>query len=193
MLGKNFDNPWGRTTSKGATIKMSTILDSAVFPGMQGGPLEHVIAAKAIAFGEALTDEYKSYVVQVKKNAQAMADRFNEYGYQIISGGTDNHLMLINLSNKNISGKDAEEALEAADITVNKNMVPFDEKSPTVTSGLRIGTPAITTRGIKENECIQIVDWINDIVTHATNKELITQTRKKVNEMMAGFPLYPAM
>ncbi len=193
MLGKNFDNPWGRTTSKGATIKMSTILDSAVFPGMQGGPLEHVIAAKAIAFGEALTDEYKSYVVQVKKNAQAMADRFNEYGYQIISGGTDNHLMLINLSNKNISGKDAEEALEAADITVNKNMVPFDEKSPTVTSGLRIGTPAITTRGIKENECIQIVDWINDIVTHATNKELITQTRKKVNDMMAGFPLYPGM
>lgn len=193
MLGKNFDNPWGRTTSKGTTIKMSTILDSAVFPGMQGGPLEHVIAAKAIAFGEALTEEYKSYVVQVKKNALVMAEQFNTYGYQIISGGTDNHLMLINLSNKNISGKDAEESLGAADITVNKNMVPFDEKSPTVTSGLRIGTPAITTRGLKENECRQIVDWINDIVTNASNKNLIEETKKKVNEMMAGYPLYPGI
>ncbi|MEP7267720.1 MAG: serine hydroxymethyltransferase [Saprospiraceae bacterium] len=191
MMGKNFENPWGRTTSKGSIIKMSTILDSGVFPGMQGGPLEHVIAAKAIAFGEALTEDYKNYAVQVMKNAQAMASKFNEYGYKIISGGTDNHLMLIDLSNKKISGKEAEEALGKAEITVNKNMVPFDEKSPTVTSGLRIGTPAITTRGLKEDECKQVVDWINEIVSNPSDESLINGTKKKVKEMMAGYPLYP--
>lgn len=191
MMGKNFDNPWGRTTSKGSPIKMSAILDSGVFPGMQGGPLEHVIASKAIAFGEALTEDYTTYVKQVKSNAAAMANRFNAHGYQIISGGTDNHLMLINLSNKNISGKDAEEALVKADITVNKNMVPFDEKTPTVTSGLRIGTPAITSRGLKENECVQIVDWMHEIIMNPDSESLILSTRKKVNEMMAGYPLYP--
>ncbi|HNR07181.1 MAG TPA: serine hydroxymethyltransferase [Saprospiraceae bacterium] len=191
MMGKNFDNPWGRTTAKGNKIKMSSILDSGVFPGMQGGPLEHIIAAKAIAFQEALDESFKDYAVQVKKNAQAMARRFNELNYQIISGGTDNHLMLINLSNKNISGKEAEEALGKAEITVNKNMVPFDEKSPAVTSGIRLGTPAITTRGLKEEECIQIVDWIEEILTHPDKEDLILGIKKKVNEMMAGFPLYP--
>lgn len=191
MMGKNFDNPWGRTTSKGTTIKMSTILDSGVFPGMQGGPLEHVIAAKAISFGEALTDDYKNYVIQVKKNASAMADSLNDKGYKIISGGTDNHLMLIDLSNKNISGKDAEEALVKADITVNKNMVPFDQKNPTVTSGIRIGTPAITTRGLQENECKLIVDWMDSIIMNPANDSLIKDVKGKVNSMMAGFPLYP--
>lgn len=191
MMGSNFDNPWGRKTSKGTTIKMSTILDSGVFPGMQGGPLEHVIAAKAIAFGEALSDDFKVYAQQVMANAQAMATRLNALGYKIISGGTDNHLMLINLSNKNVSGKDAEESLVKADITVNKNMVPFDEKSPTITSGIRIGTPAITTRGLKENECIQVIDWMDEIIQHHTDDSLILGIRKKVNDMMAGFPLYP--
>lgn len=191
MMGSNFDNPWGRKTSKGTTIKMSTILDSGVFPGMQGGPLEHVIAAKAIAFGEALSDDFKVYAQQVMANAQAMATRLNALGYKIISGGTDNHLMLINLSNKNVSGKDAEEALVKADITVNKNMVPFDEKNPTITSGIRIGTPAITTRGLKEKECIQVIDWMDEIVQNHTNENLILGIRKKVNDMMAGFPLYP--
>lgn len=191
MMGSNFDNPWGRKTSKGTTIKMSTILDSGVFPGMQGGPLEHVIAAKAIAFGEALSDDFKVYAQQVMANAQAMATRLNAMGYKIISGGTDNHLMLINLSNKNVSGKDAEEALVKADITVNKNMVPFDEKNPTITSGIRIGTPAITTRGLKEKECIQVIDWMDEIVQNHTNENLILGIRKKVNDMMAGFPLYP--
>ncbi len=170
---------------------MSAILDSGVFPGMQGGPLEHVIAAKAVAFQEALGEEFKTHVIQVKNNAQAMAERFMEAGYRIISDGTDNHLMLINLSNKNISGKDAEEALGKAEITVNKNMVPFDEKSPAITSGMRIGTPAITTRGLKETECRQIVDWIDLVLTNPTNDEVIKRVRKGVNEMMAGYPLYP--
>ncbi|MEP7322352.1 MAG: serine hydroxymethyltransferase [Saprospiraceae bacterium] len=191
MMGQNFENPWGRTTSKGSTIKMSTILDSGVFPGMQGGPLEHVIAAKAIAFGEALSPAFKVYAQQVIDNAQAMSVRFNSLGYKIISGGTDNHLMLINLSNKNISGKEAEEALVKADITVNKNMVPFDEKSPNITSGVRIGTPAITTRGLKEKECALIVDWIDEIIQNHTNEQVISHIKSKVNEMMAGFPLYP--
>lgn len=191
MMGKNFDNPWGRTTTKGNPIKMSSILDSGVFPGMQGGPLEHIIAAKAIAFNEALEDDFKTYAIQVKQNARAMAKRFNELNYNIISGDTDNHLMLINLSNKNISGKEAEEALGKAEITVNKNMVPFDEKSPAITSGIRLGTPAITTRGLKETECIQIVDWIEEIITNPGNTEVLQGIKKKVNEMMAGFPLYP--
>lgn len=191
MMGKNFDNPWGRTTTKGNPIKMSSILDSGVFPGMQGGPLEHIIAAKAIAFNEALEDDFKTYAIQVKQNARAMAKRFNELNYNIISGDTDNHLMLINLSNKNISGKEAEEALGKAEITVNKNMVPFDEKSPAITSGIRLGTSAITTRGLKETECIQIVDWIEEIITNPGNTEVLQGIKKKVNEMMAGFPLYP--
>lgn len=193
MMGKNFDNPWGRTTAKGNPIKMSSILDSGVFPGMQGGPLEHIIAAKAIAFNEALEDDFKAYAIQTKQNAHAMAKRFTELNYNIISGGTDNHLMLINLSNKNISGKDAEEALGKAEITVNKNMVPFDEKSPAITSGLRLGTPAITTRGLKEPECIQIVDWIDEIITHPDKTEVIHRIKNQVNEMMAGFPLYPEL
>ncbi len=193
MMGKNFDNPWGRTTAKGNPIKMSSILDSGVFPGMQGGPLEHIIAAKAIAFNEALEDDFKAYAIQTKQNARAMAKRFTELNYNIISGGTDNHLMLINLSNKNISGKDAEEALGKAEITVNKNMVPFDEKSPAITSGLRLGTPAITTRGLKEPECIQIVDWIDEIITHPDKTEVIHRIKNKVNEMMSGFPLYPEL
>ncbi len=191
MMGKNFDNPWGRTTSKGNPIRMSTILDSGVFPGMQGGPLEHVIAAKAVAFQEALGEDFKTHMIQVKNNALTMADRFIELGYRIISDGTDNHLMLINLSNKNISGKDAEETLGRAEITVNKNMVPFDEKSPSITSGMRIGTPAITTRGLKEGECRQIVDWIDLVLTNPANPEIITGVKKGVNEMMSGFPLYP--
>jgi glycine hydroxymethyltransferase len=191
MMGKNFENPWGRVTSKGSPIKMSAILDSGVFPGMQGGPLEHVIAAKAVAFQEALSDDFKTHVIQVKNNARAMAERFTEAGYRIISDGTDNHLMLINLSNKNISGKDAEEALGKAEITVNKNMVPFDEKSPAITSGMRIGTPAITTRGLKESECRQIVDWIDLVLTNPASNEVIKGVRKGVNEMMAGYPLYP--
>jgi len=191
MMGKNFENPWGRVTTKGTTIKMSAILDSGVFPGMQGGPLMHVIAAKAIAFQEALSDDFKTHMIQVKNNAQAMAERFVESGYHIISDGTDNHLMLINLSNKNISGKDAEEALGKAEITVNKNMVPFDEKSPAITSGMRIGTPAITTRGLKENECRLVVDWIDLVLTNPSNQEVINNVKKGVNEMMAGYPLYP--
>ncbi len=191
MMGQNFENPWGRTTSKGIPIKMSTLLDSGVFPGMQGGPLEHVIAAKAIAFNEALSDDFKVYAQQVMSNAQAMASRLNDLGYKIISGGTDNHLMLIDLSNKNISGKDAEEALVKADITVNKNMVPFDQKSPTVTSGIRIGTPAITTRGLEETHCTMIIDWMDQIIQNPGNNTLISSVRSKVHDLMSGYPLYP--
>src|SRR5690606_22445935 len=154
MMGKDFDNPWGLTTPKGEIRKMSAILDSAVFPGTQGGPLEHIIAAKAVAFGEALSDEYMEYVLQVKKNAATLAKELVDRDYKLISGGTDNHLMLIDLSNKNITGKAAEEALGKADITVNKNMVPFDKRSPFVTSGIRIGSAAISSRGLKEAEMV---------------------------------------
>src|SRR5690606_19301892 len=160
MMGKDFENPWGLKTPKGETRMMSAILDSAVFPGTQGGPLEHVIAAKAVAFGEALADEYLDYCVQVVKNARKMAGAFVDRGYAVTSGGTDNHLMLIDLRNKGISGKQAENALVAADITVNKNMVPFDDKSPFVTSGMRVGTAAITTRGLKEDK----IEWIVDLM-----------------------------
>ncbi|HRW76788.1 MAG TPA: serine hydroxymethyltransferase, partial [Saprospiraceae bacterium] len=162
MMGKDKDNPWGRTTKKGEPIKMSAILNSGVFPGMQGGPLEHVIAAKAVAFGEALQPSFKTYGAQVMANANAMAEALVERGYQLVSGGTDNHLMLIDLSNKGVTGKTAEATLGQADITVNKNMVPFDTQSPMTTSGIRIGTAAVTTRGLKEKECVQIVDWIAD-------------------------------
>ena len=190
LMGKNFDNPWGRTTKKGTTIKMSSILNSGVFPGMQGGPLEHVIAAKAVAFGEALSDEYKAYTKQVVKNAQAMANAFVEKGYDLISGGTDNHLMLIDLRSKDRTGKEIEKALDQADITVNKNMVPFDTQSPFVTSGIRLGTAAITTRGLKEEDCSNIVNWIDQIVLNHDNDELLNSVRQEVNEYMTKFPLY---
>ncbi len=190
MLGKNFENPWGMTFKSGKIKKMSTILNSAVFPGMQGGPLEHVIAAKAVAFGEALAPEFKTYGEQVIKNAQAMATAFVQKGYKVISGGTDNHLMLIDLSPKDVTGKQAEEILGHADITVNKNMVPFDKQSPLVTSGMRIGTAAITTRGFKEADCLQVVDWIDAIVGDIENEELLSHTRKEVNAFMEAFPLY---
>ncbi len=166
MMGKNFDNPWGKTTKKGTVIKMSRVMNSAVFPGMQGGPLEHVIAAKAVAFGEALQPEFKIYGQQVINNAQAMAKAFLDKGYKIISGGTDNHLMLIDLRSKGVTGKQAEESLVRADITVNKNMVPFDTESPMVTSGIRIGSAAATTRGFKEADCVKVVDWMDEVISN---------------------------
>lgn len=190
MLGKNFDNPWGKTTKNGLPIKMAQILNSAVFPGMQGGPLEHVIAAKAVAFQEALQPSFKVYAQQVAVNAQAMANAFIEKGYRIISGGTDNHLMLIDLRSKNLTGKIAEEVLGKADITVNKNMVPFDTQSPMVTSGIRIGTAAITTRGFGTTEAIQVVQWIDDILTDPNNTERIDAVRSQINTFMQGYPLY---
>ncbi|MEM9545759.1 MAG: serine hydroxymethyltransferase [Bacteroidota bacterium] len=191
MMGKNFENPWGRTTKKGNPIKMSSILNSGVFPGMQGGPLEHVIAAKAVAFGEALQPEFKTYGAQVIKNAQAMANAFVERGYKLISGGTDNHLMLIDLRSKgDVTGRDAENALVKADITINKNMVPFDSRSPFVTSGIRLGTPAITTRGLKENDCRQIVEWVDRIISDFSNEALISTIKGEINEFMTEFPLY---
>ncbi len=190
MMGKNFDNPWGRTTKKGNPIKMSSILNSGVFPGMQGGPLEHVIAAKAVAFGEALGEEFRTYSKQVISNAQAMATAFVDRGYKIISGGTSNHLMLIDLRSKNITGKLAEQALVKAEITVNKNMVPFDDQSPFVTSGIRIGTPAITSRGFSENDCIQVVEWIDEIIADAENESKILSIKNKVHKHMQDFPLY---
>lgn len=193
MMGENFDNPWGRTTKKGTPIKMSAILNSGVFPGMQGGPLEHVIAAKAVAFYEALQPSFKTYGQQVIKNAAVMAKAFVEKGYKIISGGTDNHLMLIDLRSKNVTGKQAEQALVRADITVNKNMVPFDTQSPFVTSGIRIGTAAITTRGMMEKDCLQIVDWIDAVINDIENEQLIADTREKINRYMEQFPLYPEL
>ncbi len=190
MIGKDFDNPFGQTLKNGTLKKMSALIDSAVFPGNQGGPLEHVIAAKAIAFGEALTDEFLAYQIQVKKNAATMAAAFMKKGYEIISGGTDNHMMLIDLRNKNISGKDAENALVKADITVNKNMVPFDDKSPFVTSGIRIGTAAVTTRGLKENDMIAIVDLIDEVILNYEDEAVLESVAEKVNDMMSGLPLF---
>jgi len=190
MMGKNFDNPWGRTTRKGTMIKMSAILNSGVFPGMQGGPLEHVIAAKAIAFEEALDPSFTVYGQQVIDNAQAMAKAFVAKGYDLISGGTDNHLMLIDLRSKGVTGKETEQALVKADITVNKNMVPFDDKSPFVTSGIRVGTAAITTRGFKEEDCIKTVDWIDQIITNIDSTEAQVQVKKEINAHMANFQLY---
>ncbi len=190
MMGKDFENPWGHKTPKGEVKMMSALLDAAVFPGTQGGPLEHVIAAKAIAFGEALTQEYKDYMKQVQTNAQAMAKALVAKGYQIISGGTDNHLMLIDLRNKNISGKAAENALVKADITLNKNMVPFDDKSPFVTSGIRIGTAAITTRGLKEQHMAEIVELIDEVIMNHENEAVLSSVRSRVNTMMKNFPLY---
>ena len=190
MMGKDFENPWGYKTPKGEIKMMSALLDAAVFPGTQGGPLEHVIAAKAIAFGEALTQEYKDYMKQVQVNAQTMAKALVAKGYQIISGGTDNHLMLIDLRNKNISGKAAENALVKADITLNKNMVPFDDKSPFVTSGIRIGTAAITTRGLKEKDMAEIVELIDEVIMNHENEATLSSVRSRVNTMMKKFPLY---
>ena len=190
MIGKDFDNPFGQTLKNGSLKKMSAMIDSAVFPGNQGGPLEHVIAAKAIAFGEALTDEFLHYQIQVKKNAATMAAAFMKKGYEIISGGTDNHMMLIDLRNKNISGKDAENALVKADITVNKNMVPFDDKSPFVTSGIRIGTAAVTTRGLKENDMAGIVDLIDEVILNYEDEAVLESVAERVNEMMAKLPLF---
>jgi glycine hydroxymethyltransferase len=184
MMGKDFENPWGLTTPKGEIRMMSHVLDMSVFPGNQGGPLEHIIAAKAVAFGEALSDEFFTYAMQVQKNAKAMAEAFVKRGYNLISGGTDNHMMLIDLRNKNITGKDAEIALGKAEITVNKNMVPFDDKSPFVTSGIRVGTPAITTRGLVESDMETIVDLIDRVLMNATDDELLEDIADEVNEMM---------
>ena len=190
MMGKDFENPFGLKLKNGKLRKMSSLLDSAVFPGNQGGPLEHVIAGKAIAFGEALTDEFMHYILQVQKNAKAMAASFVEKGYHIISGGTDNHMMLIDLRNKNITGKDAEKALEKADITVNKNMVPFDDKSPFVTSGIRVGTAAVTTRGLKEADMELIVEYIDEALMNYENDEKLENIAFKVNVMMSDRPLF---
>lgn len=190
MMGEDFVNPWGRTTRKGNPIKMSSILNSGVFPGMQGGPLEHVIAAKAIAFQEANTPEFKTYGEQVIKNAAVMAQAFVDKGYHIISGGTSNHLMLIDLRSKGVTGKVAENALIKSDITVNKNMVPFDTESPFVTSGMRIGTAAITTRGVDENACSEIVDLIDQVLSDPENEGVHKKTKSAVNELMLKFPLY---
>jgi glycine hydroxymethyltransferase len=190
MMGADFENPFGLKTPKGETRMMSSVLDMAVFPGTQGGPLEHIIAAKAIAFGEALSDSYLTYITQVKANASAMAKSFMDRGYGIISGGTDNHMMLIDLRNKNITGKAAEEALGRADITVNKNMVPFDDKSPFVTSGIRVGTPAITTRGLKENEMDKVVELIDRVLTNPADEQNLAAVRNEVVALAAQFPLY---
>jgi glycine hydroxymethyltransferase len=190
MMGKDFENPFGLKTPKGDPRMMSSVLDMAVFPGTQGGPLEHIIAAKAIAFGEALSDEYLTYITQVKSNARAMAESFMNKGYGIISGGTDNHMMLIDLRNKDITGKAAEEALGLAEITVNKNMVPFDNKSPFVTSGIRVGTAAITTRGFKEADMETIVDLIDRVLSSPTDEQSILQVKKEVTALAAQFPLY---
>ncbi len=192
MMGQDFENKMGIRLKNGNLRKMSGLLNGAVFPGMQGGPLEHVIAAKAIAFGEALTDNFLHYQIQVKKNAAALAAAFVAKGYKLISGGTDNHCMLIDLRNKNLSGKDAEQALVKADITVNKNMVPFDDKSPFVTSGIRIGAAAVTTRGLKEDEMPAVVDLIDEVIMNFEDETTLAAVAGKVNELMSGRPLFNA-
>ena len=192
LMGKDFENPWGIKTPNGEVKKMSAMINSAVFPGIQGGPLEHVIAAKAVAFGEALDPSYKVYQTQVQKNAQAMAAAFLKRGYKVVSGGTDNHLMLIDLRTKfpELTGKQAEKVLVRADITTNKNMVPFDSRSPFQTSGIRVGTPAITTRGLKEEQMELIVDMIDRVLSDIENEANIAAVRKEVNELMAQYPLF---
>ncbi len=190
LIGKNIDNPWGLKTPKGEIRKLSSILDSGVFPGTQGGPLEHVIAAKAVSFQEALSDEYLQYVVQVAKNAKVMAESFVAKGYKIISGGTDNHLMLIDLRSKKLTGKQAEEALVQADITINKNMVPFDSQTPFVTSGMRIGTPAVTTRGMIEKDVLKVVEFIDEVLQKPDDLKHRKSVKRKVNRFMEKFPLY---
>ena len=190
MMGKDFENPWGLKTPKGNIKMMSGILNSGVFPGSQGGPLEHVIAAKAIAFGEALKPEFKAYGEQVIKNAKLMANEFLKKGYKIISGGTENHCMLIDLRNKNITGKDAENALVKADITANKNMVPFDTQSPFITSGIRLGTPAITTRGVIENVIPVIVDLIDKVIVNYEDEKVLSEVKNEVNKLMSAYPIF---
>lgn len=192
LMGEDFENPFGLTTPKGVTKMMSTVINSAVFPGIQGGPLEHIIAAKAVAFGEALSDDYFHYILQVKKNAEAMSKAFVERGYHVISEGTDNHLMLIDLRSKfpEITGKLVENTLVKADITVNKNMVPFDSRSPFQTSGLRVGTPAITTRGLEEKHMEPIVDLIDEVITNIEDENILLSVKKRVNQMMNDFPLF---
>ena len=190
MMGKDFENPWRLTTPKGKTRMMSTILDSAVFPGSQGGPLEHVIAAKAVAFREALSPIFEKYSKQVIKNAKIMAKCFIEKGYKVISGGTENHCMLIDLRSKDVTGRDAEDALVKADITLNKNMVPFDTQSPFITSGIRLGTPAITTRGIKEDKIPFIVDLIDEVIINFENKNTIDSVKKRVNNLISNYPIF---
>ena len=192
LMGKDFENPWGLKTPKGEVKMMSAILDSAVFPGMQGGPLEHVIASKAVAFGEALDDSFKTYQQQVKKNAAVMAQAFIDKGYNVVSGGTDNHCILVDLRTKfpDLTGKVAEKALVSADITTNKNMVPFDSRSPFQTSGLRFGTPAITTRGLKEDFMGEIVEMIDTVLSDVENEKTITSVREKVNATMKQYPLF---
>jgi glycine hydroxymethyltransferase len=190
MIGKDFENPFGLKFKSGKLKMMSSLLDSAIFPGNQGGPLEHVIAGKAIAFGESLSDDFMHYIVQVKKNADAMAKAFVKLNYDLISGGTDNHMMLIDLRNKNITGKDAEQALVKADITANKNMVPFDTQSPFITSGIRVGTPAITTRGLVEDDMKVIVEFIDEVISNYSNESVIKSVAKRVNSMMGDRPLF---
>jgi glycine hydroxymethyltransferase len=194
LIGKDKENPWGLTTPKGDRVKMmSELIDSMVMPGIQGGPLMHVIMAKAVAFGEALKDSFKVYAKQIIKNAQALASKLNEFGFDIVSGGTDNHLMLIDLTNKNVTGKQAEIALEKAGITVNKNMVPFDKRSPFVTSGIRIGTPALTTRGMKEKEMEIIADIINRAINNVDNEKVLSDLKNEVKQLTSGFPLFAEM
>ena len=190
MMGKDFENPWNAKSPKGNIKKMSTILNSGVFPGSQGGPLEHIIAAKAVAFREALSPKFKEYTKQIIKNAKTMSNCFIEKGYNIISGGTENHCMLIDLRNKGITGKEAERSLENANITVNKNMVPFDTTSPFITSGMRLGTPAITTRGITEKEIPQMVNLIDEVISNHENKDIIIDVKHHVNNLMKEFPIY---
>jgi glycine hydroxymethyltransferase len=190
MMGKDFENPFGVKLKDGSLRMMSALMDLAVFPGNQGGPLEHIIAAKAVAYGEALTDEFLHYIIQVKKNASTLSDTLTSMGYNIISGGTDNHMILIDLRNKNITGKAAEKALELADITANKNMVPFDDKSPFVTSGIRFGTPAITTRGLKEAEIVQVAQLIDRVLMSPEDAVSLKQVKSEVNELMSGRPLF---
>ena len=192
MMGKDFVNPWGIKTPKGEDKMMSAVLDFAVFPGQQGGPLEHVIAAKAVAFGEALSDDFMDYAVQMQKNAKVMADEFMKRGYKVVSGGTDNHSMLIDLRTKfpDITGKKVENTLVKAHITINKNMVPFDHRSPFSTSGLRVGTPAITTRGMKENDMVKIVEFVDRIISDIENESVIEEVGKEVNKMMENFPMF---
>ncbi len=192
LMGKDFPNPFGKTNNKGEVRMMSSLIDSAVFPGVQGGPLEHVIAAKAVAFGEALKPEYKEYQKQVQKNARAMAEALINKGYKIVSGGTDNHCILVDLRTKfpELTGKVAEKALVDADITANKNMVPFDSRSPFQTSGIRLGTPAITTRGVKETEMAKIVDLIDEVLSAPENTDVIASVRARVNEMMEAYPVF---
>lgn len=190
MLGKDFENPFGHKTPKGEIKLMSQVIDGAVFPGIQGGPLEHIIAAKAITFEEALSDGYFKYILQVLKNAQALSTALMDRGFEIISGGTDNHLMLIDLHNKNITGKAAEKALEKADITCNKNMIPYDDRSPFVTSGIRFGTAAITTRGLKEEEMVKIADYVQEVVADPENEKVLARVKEEVNALMSSRPLF---